>query len=283
MRRHVFLLCLGIMSILSAFAKDEVTVEGKYDFVLPSTMSEAEGKETALNRAIIQALADEFGTIVTSDTWTDIRNDNSSSDVSFWQMGNSFVKGEWIRTLSEPEYSKYLSGDGDIVISVKVKGKARALETSPIKLKAFLSVPFSGTESYIFKNGNRFTLHFMTPVEGFVSVYLADKSGSVARLLPYSQENTSCTPVKAMERYEFFTSQEGYQEQYTFETDKSKERNIVYVLFSTKEYVRPFDRQDKELDLRLVKDRDFMQWISELRSIDKSFQFIPLPVEIISD
>lgn len=278
-----FLLFLAQMIFLCASASaKEVTIEGVYQYILPPTMNEAEGKEVALNRAIIQALANEFGTIVTSEAWTDIKNDNSESSLSFWQMGNSFVKGEWLGPISEPVFRKYLSDDGDLVIEVKVKGKAREIQTSPIKLKTFLSLPSSGLENNRFKSGSRFTLYFTAPVSGYLSVYLADETGNVIRLLPYSQEQESHVPVEAMKEYEFFTSQDGFQEQYTFETDKAKERNIVYVLFSTNKYIRPLDSFDKDSTLRILKYKDFIKWTSELRSIDKSFNLSTLPVEIIS-
>ncbi len=281
MNKLGLIITIVIFSIAPINAKD-VTIEGNYQLVIPPTMSEAEARETALNRAIVQALADAFGTIVTSETWTDLKNDNSVSNISFWQMGNSFVKGEWLRTLSEPQYTKYLSDKGEIVLEVKIKGIARELETSPIQLKTFLSLPSVDIENNRFRSGSRFTLNFTSPVNGFLSVYIADEEGGVTRLLPYSQEAISCTQIKAMVDYEFFTSQNGTEEQYTFETQKNKERNIIYVLFSTKEYSRPLDRLDSNSNLRILKYNDFIKWTSQLKSVDNTFKVTILPVEILT-
>ena len=281
MNKLGLIITIVIFSIAPINAKD-VTIEGNYHLVIPPTMSEAEARETALNRAIVQALADAFGTIVTSETWTDLKNDNSVSNISFWQMGNSFVKGEWLRTLSEPQYTKYLSDKGEIVLEVKIKGIAREIETSPIQLKTFLSLPSVDIENNRFRSGSRFTLNFTSPVNGFLSVYIADEEGGVTRLLPYSQVAISCTQIKAMVDYEFFTSQNGTEEQYTFETQKNKERNIIYVLFSTKEYSRPLDRLDSNSNLRILKYNDFIKWTSQLKSVDNTFKVTILPVEILT-
>lgn len=282
MRLRIGLLILLMASAFAVAIAKDVTLEGKYSFVLPASMSESEGRAIALERAMAQALADEFGTLISSEAWTDIVNDNSESDVYFRQLGNSLVKGEWIRTLSEPEYRKYVSPEGETVIEVFVKGKARALESAPIKLKAFVSLPNSKIESNRFNAGSRFILNFTTPVDGFLSIYIADENGMVTRLLPYAGEAVSSTPVVAMKEYLFFDSQEGFEEQYTFETDKKKERNIVYVLFSRNDYVRPIDKSGND-GLRVLRHENFLEWLSESRLIDRSLQVTLLPVLILND
>lgn len=282
MRLRIGLLILLMVPAFAGTTAKDVILEGKYSFVLPASISESEGRAIALERAMAQALADEFGTLISSEAWTDIVNDNSESDVYFRQLGNSLVKGEWIRTLSEPEYQKYVSPEGETVIEVMVKGKARALDSAPIKLKAFVSLPDSKIENNRFNAGSRFLLNFTTPVDGFLSVYIADENGMVTRLLPYAAEAVSSTPVVAMKEYLFFDSQEGVEEQYTFETDKKKERNIVYVLFSRNDYVRPIDKSGDN-GLRMLRHEDFLEWVSESRLMDRSLQVTLLPVLILND
>lgn len=282
MRLGVGLVILLMASAVAAAIAKDVTLEGEYRFVLPASVSESEGRAIALERAMARALADEFGTLISSEAWTEIVNDSSESDVYFRQLGNSLVKGEWIRTLSEPVYGKYVTPDGETVIEVRVKGKARALESAPVKLNAFVSLPGSKIETSRFNAGSRFLLNFTTPVDGFLAVYLADENGAVTRLLPYAGEAVSSTPVVAMKDYRFFDSQEGFEEQYTLETDKKRERNIIYVLFSRKDYVRPIDKSG-DGGLRVLRHDDFLKWVSESRLMDRSFQVTLLPVLIVNE
>ncbi len=271
----VFILLFSV----AAYCKD-VTVSGSFKFVVPSTMSDAQAREIAEERAIVNALAKEFGTIVSSEEWSEYRESSTDSDVFFWQMADSFVKGEWLSHTEPTQFKKYLLTDGETVIEAFVKGKARKLESAPIRLDTYLTIPRSGIKSNRFRSGSRFNLSFTSPVDGFLAVYLCDTSGQVHRLLPYAQESGSCTPVEAMKQYEFFDSQEGVKEQYTFETEEDAERNIIYVLFSTKNFTRPIDTFNSETNLRQLDYNQFASWVASLRSLDSGFQRILLPAEI---
>ena len=63
-----------------------------------------EAKRIALERAKIQAIADEFGTIVSQSNTTLVSNRNGESSSDFFSLGGSEVKGEWIETIGQPEY-----------------------------------------------------------------------------------------------------------------------------------------------------------------------------------
>lgn len=268
---------LGIVSVLA----DEITVEGSCTFVMPHYMSEAEGRETAVRKARLQALADEFGTVISQEVWTDVRNDNSNSSIAFWQSGASLVKGEWLSDVKDPEFVKSIGPEGETILSVKVKGKARALKSLPLDLKAFVSLPGAGLPQDRFLNDSRFTLNFKSPENGFIAVYLGDEEGDVCRLLPFSQESVSSFHVNAMQDYEFFTSQKGVEEQYRLLTQKPRERNMIYVVYARNDFSRPFDRYNPDRNLRILKRADFLDWVARLRSADTSVQIQTIPVEII--
>ena len=131
MVRALFIFSL-LLSSLTVFAQKMKTVEGEYTYHAPENVTMEQAKRTALDRAMIQALADEFGTIVSQSNATRVENKNGQTDIDFLSIGGSEVKGEWIETIGEPQYNIRYEGDM-LIVSVKVKGKAREIVSAGIK------------------------------------------------------------------------------------------------------------------------------------------------------
>ena len=166
MVRALFILSL-ILSSLTALAQKLKTVEGVYTYHAPENVTMEQAKRTALDRAMIQALADEFGTIVSQSNATRVENQNGQTNIDFLSIGGSEVKGEWIETIGEPIYNIRYEGDM-LVVSVKVKGKAREIVSAGIDFQA--KVLRNGTEdkyeSDQFRSGDELNLSFTSPVSG---------------------------------------------------------------------------------------------------------------------
>ena len=96
--RHLAILALWLLTT-TAFAQKVKTVEGEYTYYAPENVTMEQAKRTALDRAMIQAIADEFGTIVTQQNATRVENQNGRSDIDFLSIGGSEVKGEWLETV----------------------------------------------------------------------------------------------------------------------------------------------------------------------------------------
>ena len=62
--RLKYLLFSLVLSVTSSFAQRVVTVEGSSLYVAPETMSLKEAKEKALHSAKVEAMAKEFGTLI---------------------------------------------------------------------------------------------------------------------------------------------------------------------------------------------------------------------------
>lgn len=270
-----------VCCVLAAAAK-EVVVEGSCEFIMPRHLSETEAVQTAIQQAKTEALAKEFGTLISSELWTETQEEDTDLSEYFYHSGLSLVKGEWIKDIQTPEVSKALSTSGDIIITVKVKGKARAIESLPLDLVCYASLPGANIPQKKFHNGTRFTLHFKSPEDGYIAVYLGDENGDICRLLPFSQQSDASTPVKAMKRYEFFTSQEGDNEQYRFLTHKEREINTLYIIFARKEFPRPIDIYNEDRNLRMLKRGEFLDWLGRLRSSDPTVQLQTIPIVILS-
>ena len=86
-------------SFMICYSQRTSKVSATYTYYAPETMSVEEAKRVALDRAKIQAIADEFGTVVSQSTTTVISNKNGESDTQVFSLGGSDVKGEWIETI----------------------------------------------------------------------------------------------------------------------------------------------------------------------------------------
>lgn len=284
------LLLLGlILSCFSLFAQKIKTVSAEYTFYAPETMSLEEAKRTALERAKIQAIADEFGTIVSQSTSIVISTKNGESDSQFFAIGGSDVKGEWIETIGEPIYIRNFYDQG-LIITCKVKGKAREIVSAGID---YVAKPLrNGTstkfEAKDFRDGDDLYLYFETPVDGFLAVYLLDEtSQTVYNILPYKEQTIPAIEVKANQEYVFFSREKAEKDlrrlvdEYTLSCENDKEFNTLYILFSPNDIGKRngFDSsiEDKPDNIAL---KNFKQWLSKSLSKDRSLQFQEINLSI---
>lgn len=91
----------------SAFAAKVKTVEATYVYHAPSNQSPDEAMKVALERAKLQAIADEFGTLISQENTTRLENtaegQEAKSQSSFFSYSASDVKGEWLETIGKPQ------------------------------------------------------------------------------------------------------------------------------------------------------------------------------------
>ena len=203
--RFKYLLFFSLLSFTSLFAQKVVTVEGTYLYIVPETVSLKEAKEKALYNAQVQAMADEFGTVISRRSlyMSDGQQDN------FYLEGDGTVKGEWIQTIGTPVYECGFHND-ELYVRCTVKGKARELNVAKVELEIDIlrngfAPEMSSTD---FKSGDNIYLRFKSPVEGYVAVYLHDKANDeVMSLLPYKRDRISALKINADEDYVFFSKE----------------------------------------------------------------------------
>lgn len=264
-------------------------VSATYTYYAPETMSIEEAKRVALERAKIQAIADEFGTIVTQSTSTVISNKNGQTDTQFFSLGSSDVKGEWVETVGEPEYDMKVEGHF-FVVTCLVKGKAREISQDNID---FVAIPLrNGTtlkyESTEFHNGDDLYLYFESPVDGFLSVYLLDEMEQIVySILPYKTENSPVTQVVGNKKYVFFSTKDadkdtrGKVDEYNLRCNLEKEFNTLYIVFSPIQFYKKkgFDSKFEDVPNN-VPYNDFKQWLSKTMSKNSKIQTKQISITI---
>ena len=106
-----------LATAVDSSAKDK-EVEGSYRYYIPRNVARDRAEQTALERAMVAAMAKEFGTVVQQDTRMDIRSSHDGYGEDFWSSASSLVKGEWVQTIGVPHFEVEIE-DGDFVIRAR--------------------------------------------------------------------------------------------------------------------------------------------------------------------
>lgn len=272
---------LGLLCLLSLhlFAQRTEKVTSEYVYHVPDNLSLEEAKQTALERAKVEAIAELFGTVVSQNNFTSISNRNGKSNTDFFSLGGSEVKGEWIETIGEPKYFKTFDEQGSLVIRVSVSGRIREIVSAKIDFK--VKILCNGTdlkyERNDFRNGDDLYLYFQSPIDGYLAIYLVDDSQKVYCLLPYRNQDDGIYHVKATVPYFLFSKDkavDGMQmltDEYVMTCLREREFNRIYVLFSPNPFSKALDqeRQHERLLPRELEYKDFQRWLTDCRKHNK--------------
>lgn len=258
-------------------------VRGEYTYYPPESVPFDVAKNTAIERARLDALEKEFGSLVTQATSSWVENEGQKSDVRFLAVGGTQTKGEWISDIDEPEVDPRFINDV-MVITAKVYGRARELK-SP-KEKVFTSrVLRNGTddrdESDKFYVGDDLYLSFETPMDGYLAVYLVDEHHNANCLLPYLADKDGKKEVEHGKRHVFFSSELASEEEkpmvneYYLTCEKKVDQNILYIIFSPNPFIKAVDRAVEHESLQLPNQLplgEFMKWLDKNRLKDVDMQ-----------
>jgi hypothetical protein len=272
------------MTLVSFIMQAQVKkVSGTYTYYGDPNMSVKEVRVAAIENARVQALAKEFGTIITQSTLQqeDLKNGNEHS--SFMLLNAAEVKGEWLEDLKKPEILREEFVKGMLVVEAQVYGRARAISNDAIEFKTLTLR--NGTEKRFadtnFKEGDDMFLYFQAPADGYVAVYLVDELQNVFCLLPYGGDNDGQQPVEHGKEYVFFSPQHQYDipkseiDEVTMTCEDERfEHNQLYVIYSPNTFTKPVDQKGKQINRDLVLPRqlsfkDFSQWMSKCCARDK--------------
>lgn len=128
-KRLIISLLLSLPALMAA--QEEREVMGEYVYAAPINVSREQARFTAIERAKVQALADEFGTLIEAYNAAMLKNNNDSSSVEYFTLGESIVKGEWIADTKEPWIEERLE-DGLLTVKARVQGMARPIDPKPL-------------------------------------------------------------------------------------------------------------------------------------------------------
>ena len=281
------LIILILFTALPVFSQKVKTVKGEYTYYVPENVAKEQAMRIALERAKIQALADEFGTIVQQTNVTKIHSTDGKTSTDFFTLGDSEVKGEWIERTDKPDYEiSYV--ENTLVVTCKVKGKAREIVTAQIDFRAH--VLRNGTDDKFedddFKSGDALYLSFRSPVSGYLAVYLVTDDNMAFCLLPYRGQDSGIYPIEANRRYVFFSEKDApktersFIDEYYMTCESSQEHNLIYVVFSPNQFAKAADTSTKEELPRQLFFEDFQKWLTKCRKYDNDMNLRRIPITI---
>lgn len=275
MKRIVLVILLGVVPLVTTAQKTK-KVSGEFVYVIPETESYEQAKVNAVNRAKLQLLADTFGTVMSMSSSMTMSNEGAQVQ----GLSSSQVKGEWIETIGEPRLSRLFQGD-QLAIKVEISGRVREISsaTTDFIAKVLCKAPDTRYESTSFQDEDDIFLYFLSPEDGYLTVYLYDGANDVYCLLPYQGQSRSVFPVKGDEEYYFFSKEhpDGITPtnlivEYNLTASAALEMNRLYVIFSPNRYSKALDSSSRtDIPIpRALSYTNFQKWLSRILAEDSS-------------
>ncbi len=270
MRRFLTNLLTFLIPIC-VFAQKPVKVEGEYTYYGKDTESVKQCKAMALEGARLNALEKEFGVQLAGTTYQGETVTSKGESHIFDIQNNTNVMGEWIAD-DDVEYDVKTIDDCPVVYC-KVRGRAKALSNELVDFSARTLRNGSADDS--FRSGDRMSLEFRAPVDGYVAVFLIDKE-NVYTLLPYLSNSSGMVKTKRGVDYVFFDTAKAHREfgevdEMILSTNDDIERDRLCVVFSPNAFTRPNDIANGTDTPRSLSLRDFNRWLTDCKGKDKRF------------
>lgn len=279
--KRILLFALILALCLPLFAANNIVrVAATYEYVSSNPHETPEQAErTAIERAKQKALEDKFGIDVSSVTNTFISQKDQASQTNVFALGGTSVRGEWIETIKEQVVEKTFV-QGFWRVKVHVEGRARNHATEKADIQYTFVKDVQDLESPVtFRDGSDLFLRFLSPVAGYLCVYLVDEAQNAFCLLPYMSQQTGSQPVIANKEYVFFFSEkhEPEAQEYTLNCASPSEQNALYLIFSPNDFTKAADHQagknfrDEQLPRELSYEA-FLKWLSRNQTKDPDMQ-----------
>ena len=295
MKKKLLSILLVFFIGITVTAQHIKTVEGYARMEQPEDKTPAEIKAKVEEMAKMNALKDKFGSNISQKTNFIISNDNGKSTSSFYMLGESDVRGTWIRDLNKPRIEQHIEED-KIVWKAWVKGEAREVIRPKVEFKWKLLA--NGTDDLhqveSLHDGDAFYIKFNSPVKGYLMIFMVDDKGVVSCMLP-EEEKDYCT-VAANKWQLFYNVPEKPEASWiaTISGNRQVEYDQLYVIFSPNKIAPPTrDINTYNSDLKQyavdgysynhlpeISFRDFQKYLGKLQARDLEVQVEKMIVKI---
>ena len=287
----IVLLCIVGTTMLPA--QREKTLTGEAVYYCGDHTTIAEGKRKAEEMAIISALAEEYGTTVTSAVSSRSVTENGKSNVKTERISRSEVLGEWLGKTENPKFKIEYDEEGLPIVMATVKGRTRALGNAQVQLNA--NVLRNGTShqhiSREFYAGDDIYFCFEGNADGYLAVYLSDGKEATC-LLPYRDDEDGMMKVKGGQHYIFFSPEHAPKElrsittpEYYMTYEESTAFQKIYVIYSPKPFRKAVDHVDTVDDgiqrPNQLSAADFDKWLLRERSHDKEMRVETWHIDVL--
>ena len=289
MKKTVFSIILLITALI-CHAQKVVSVSGEYRYLVPENVSITDAKNIAIEKARNEAMAAEFGTLVSQTSTNMMKTVDGKLETEFVSMGGTESKGIWLGDTKEPEV-KVLFENDVMVVEAKVWGKAREIKNSDTELE--ITLLCNGVEGERFKDKDKFSIDFKTASKGYVAIFLRDDviDDPIFCLMPYNNENGEPREVKGNTVYTFLSKKDPHypltmekngktykMPPTTLTTEKAVEFNKIIIVFSKNKFTLPLSEDGKYVP-ETPTDK-FYKWLRKNSINDETMQVVEKTVEI---
>ena len=278
--------CVALLLPMTLSAQRVKKVCGEYTYYAEGCESLNDAKMRALEGAKMKAIGDEFGTVISQSTSQSESLDDGVEHSFFSQLNSTEVKGEWLEDLGEAKYEISFV-DNMLVVKCEICGHARETSNKAVEFEATIlrNHPELKDAETHFKHNDDMYLHFQSPTNGYVAVYLVDETPDAFCLLPYLNDGDGQQKVKGGKDYIFFSidkaeTEKNIVDEYTLNCSAPIERNKIYVIFSKKPFTKAVDHQVKEGLPKQLSYAEFSHWLGRQRAHDEEMGVKVMHVEI---
>ena len=277
--KHTICAILFVLLAITIQAQRVTTVCGEYRYIVPGEIPLNRAKQIAIDKARNEAIANEFGQVVSQSTTTTIHTSDTKSEIQSDSYASTESKAIWLSDTKEPELS--ISYENDVmVITASVCGKARELKTAEVELR--MQVVSNGIETERFRNNEKVAIRFKSPVNGYVSIFFRDdNAGMIYCMMPYENEDGTAREVKSNKEYTYLSTADPiypYQEETILVTEKTVEFDTFILVFSKKDFSMPSSEAGEFVPELSVED--FQKWLRKNRINDETMQTIEKTIQI---
>ncbi len=279
-----------------------IYAEGYSELRIETSMSDDDAKNKALEQARIKAIEDKLGKVIFQGNSVYVENTTTGqkveSSTKFNSISESYVKGTWV---SDDKVSyEILLQKGERWMTCKLKGYLREVKEIPPQFRAEplncdIGIKCRTTS---FVDGASLYLYFSSAVSGYLSVFLTDKY-SANCVLPYTDQPDKLFYIEKEKEYYLFSSKvdkRPFVQEFELFTESNFETDILYVLFSEKEFIKPLvlgatqkEKEDllspsemkKNVELpKRTSSQEFMKWLAKARIYNPEITVKSIPITI---
>jgi len=268
-----------------------VDTKGSAQVQLTDNLTLELAKLKAEDFAKIAAIEAVFGTAVVKGGATFIQTENegpkASTITGYNMIADTYVKGDWLETYDVTFNVENRTGVGDkgkkiseVWVVCSISGKVREVQDAALTLQAAtLSCPDQNCVRTQFMHGDRLYFYFQSPVDGYLSLFLDDRTQTYL-LLPYIGGPTGTSqgmPIEANRPYIFFSTKPEHnygpdpyfqEDELVLTAEATQVLHRLYVLFSPKPLGMPGVQAAKPLpgayqQPRQLTSKAFQQWLTQ--------------------
>ena len=279
------LTALLLMVCTLAGAQKAEKVEGHAVIYHNDDITPAEARRKVVEQARFEAIKEKFGANISQNNISLITEENGTSNASVFMLGESDLRGTWVRDTKEPRVETHLV-EGRTVYEAWVEGEARELVQAPVdfKWKLLANGKTDRYEAMELHEDDDFYITFQSPVSGYLMVFVADDKETVNLLIP--DEGEEYCQVRRNE-VKLLVDDPDRSWVATLPENRNVEYDQLYVIFSPNELHPPItkvkdDNSDLKADLRHVAElsfKDFHKYLGKLRK-DPKLQMEKMLVKI---